>query len=191
MFKKKNKYIDCPKINPDVVQIGKDNYKTYMFCNVSDYSKFPSESEMEERGIAKPDIVMAHIRSTKEIGVYNFDSENWKIYDCYMEHFHYYPAGIERQTLKPDSVQVVIDGLLYDVSESEKIVDYRISGKDVYLCGLPCYDCIGGELYRTKNGRFFVWKYNMVYPCSDNAVKNLLRYDIEKYQEIFGKVEKA
>ena len=80
--------------------------------------------------------------------------------------------------------RAIIDGVLYDTDKCEYVMDTYIA-PDGYPRELP------GKLYRGKN-RWFVVVMNNIYPVTEFWVKNSIgRKSIEKYIELFGKVEDA
>lgn len=97
-----------------------------------------------------------------------------------------YDESIEKlkidQEIEDIPKRVIIDGLLYDTSKSQRI--------------LKIYDWIGSfclvkQLYVTPNNRFFTECQSIIEPKTEDEVKQILSKYPDKYQEIFGEVENA
>lgn len=96
----------------------------------------------------------------------------------------------ENQVKAEKPIAAVIDGFLYDTSKADKICEYFVENEDMAASGMT-FGLIKAILFRTKNGRFFIQQIGRIYPCDDKLAKKILSYQPDKYQEIFGKVEKA
>jgi hypothetical protein len=72
----------------------------------------------------------------------------------------------------------IINGLLYDTEVSELIYTDETTSR---------------KLYKTSNGNFFTfYPTGEIRAKTEEATKDYLgRYDVEKYIEIFGNVDKA
>lgn len=97
-----------------------------------------------------------------------------------------YDESIEKlkidQEIEDIPKRVIINGLLYDTSKSQRI--------------LKIYDWIGSfclvkQLYVTSNNRFFTECQSIIEPKTEDEVKQILSKYPDKYQEIFGEVENA
>lgn len=97
-----------------------------------------------------------------------------------------YDESIEKlkidQEIEDIPKRVIINGLLYDTSKSQRI--------------LKIYDWIGSlclveQLYVTPNNRFFTECQSIIEPKTEDEVKQILSKYPDKYQEIFGEVENA
>lgn len=92
---------------------------------------------------------------------------------------------------EPKPIRRVVDGFLYDTSKSEKICEYCVKNEDMSVREMMFGPCCFAILFRSRNGRFFIQQYGRLYPCDERITKNILQYETDKYQEIFGKVEDA
>ena len=93
---------------------------------------------------------------------------------------------IQNPVPEPKPVRAVINGLLYDTSKAEKKFTFLTCNtvKDLNYCS-------DTDLYITKSGRYFCEQCRKIIPLDEHELKYLLEYDLEKYQEIFGKAEEA
>ena len=95
----------------------------------------------------------------------------------------------------------VIDNLKYDTDKMEKIANVKkwYKSDSWVLQGLTgeelgyVYDC---ELWKSKKGRWLITretdaKHYAEAIDEEDAKALLLRYDLEKYEELYGEVEEA
>ena len=96
-----------------------------------------------------------------------------------------YDDAVERAKIEQYMLEIpkraIIDGLLYDTSKSKMIMKH----KDLIF---PISD---SYLYMTPKGRFFDVNGSDIRAISQSDAKKILSTNIDKYQEIFGKVEDA
>lgn len=109
--------------------------------------------------------------------------------DAY-EKFEEGKGEIREPLEKPKPIRVVIDGLLYDTSKAERICKYYVENEEMSVSGMM-YGIAEAILFRSRNGRFFIQQYGQLYPCDERIAKNILKYEVDKYQEIFGEIEDA
>ena len=72
----------------------------------------------------------------------------------------------------------IINGLLYDTEEAEELFFDKVNNR---------------RLFMTANNNFFMAYGNgEISPKSEDAVKEYLgKYDVDKYIEVFGRVQEA
>ena len=97
---------------------------------------------------------------------------------------------IEEPVKQEKPIIAIIDGLLYDTSKADRICEYFVENEDMAVSGME-FRFVEAILFRTKNGRFFIQQFGRIYLCDDKLAKSILRYQPDKYQEIFGKAEEA
>ena len=89
-------------------------------------------------------------------------------------------------------MRYIIDGLMYDTETAEVVYKY------IYDHTTPRFlkpsEPIYQTIYKTKNGRYFVWSDDLdfLYSIDEYEVKHkILDNDIDKYEEIFGEIPEA
>lgn len=94
-------------------------------------------------------------------------------------------------------MKAIIEGRLYDTAAAKKILRFRRKVDkgpvfwDERLHWTPMHDFI---LYRTEKGAFFEHDTgdNVIQTLNEEVAKDIVRrLDVDKYMELFGKVEEA
>lgn len=92
----------------------------------------------------------------------------------------------------------IIDNLKYDTEKMELISEKVRQSVYTYIGFLDSkiLNMYDAELYRSKKGRFLLTWYQNYKTCAssindDRAKELLLKYDYEKYEELFGELEEA